>query len=92
MPFDMENLERCVYPMVKTNLKIFLFVLTQSTNVTDRKTDRHCMSTKAKTARPKAVKISSCHGTVNGDRIAAHSKFEWPYFAIQKLSSCVVLI
>ena len=37
------KLEWLGYPMVKKNLKIFLFVLTEwrATNVTDRHTDRH---------------------------------------------------
>jgi len=39
MPFGTEKLEWCGYPMVKKNLKIRLFVLSQSTNVTDRHTD-----------------------------------------------------
>jgi len=39
MPFGTEKLEWCGYPMVKKNLKIRLFLLSQSTNVTDRHTD-----------------------------------------------------
>jgi len=35
----MEKLEWCDYPMVKKILKIYLFVSTQSTNVTDKQTD-----------------------------------------------------
>ena len=38
MPFGTEKLEWCGYPMVKKNLKIRLFVLTESTNVMDRQT------------------------------------------------------
>ena len=34
----------CGYPMVKKNSKICLFVLTRPTNVTDRRTDRHRMT------------------------------------------------
>jgi len=37
----MEKLEWRGYPTVKNFLMIFLFVLTQLTNVTDRQTDRH---------------------------------------------------
>ena len=38
MTFGMENLERCDYPIVKKTLTIRLFVLTESTNVTDTHT------------------------------------------------------
>ena len=37
--------------------KISLFVLTWSTNVTDRQTDRHCMTAKTALASHRAVKI-----------------------------------
>jgi len=40
MTFGMEKLEWCDYPMVKKSLTIFLFVLTEFTNVTDGQTDR----------------------------------------------------
>jgi len=43
----MEKLEWLGYPIMKKNLKIYLFVLTELTNVTDRRTggqtDRHRM-------------------------------------------------
>jgi len=39
MPFGIENLEYLGYPMVK-KLTTYLFVLTESTNVTDRQTHR----------------------------------------------------
>jgi len=47
MPFGVEKLEWCGYPMVKKFL--CLFVLTESMNVTDTHThtDRHCMTAKA---------------------------------------------
>jgi len=38
MPFGKEKLEWFGYPMVKFFLKMCLFVLTESTNVTDRHT------------------------------------------------------
>jgi len=38
MPFGMEKLEWCGYPMVK-QFRRYLFVLTSSTNVTDTHTD-----------------------------------------------------
>jgi len=41
MQFDIEKLEWLGYPNVKKISKISLFVLTESTNVTDRRTDRH---------------------------------------------------
>ena len=42
MPFGVEKLEWCGYPMVKKSLMLCLFVLTEFTNVTDthRQTDR----------------------------------------------------
>jgi len=50
MPFDIEKLKWLGYPIVKF-LKICLFVLTESTNVmdgrTDRRTHRHRMTAKA---------------------------------------------
>jgi len=39
--------------------KISLFVLTWSTNVTDRQTDRHCVTAKTALASHRAVKIST---------------------------------
>ena len=39
MTFGMEKLEWCALPDIETNLKIRLFVLTESTNVTDGRTD-----------------------------------------------------
>ena len=39
MPFGVEKLEWCGYPMVKKILMICLFILTKLTNVTDRQTD-----------------------------------------------------
>jgi len=39
--FGVQKLEWCGYPMVKKNLKTFLFVSTEYTNVTDRRTDTH---------------------------------------------------
>ena len=51
MLFGMEKLEWLGYPAVKKKLKIRLFVTTESTNVTDRRTDRqthrHRMTTQA---------------------------------------------
>jgi len=44
MMFGTEKLEWCNYPTVK-KLKISLFVLTESTNVTDGQTDEHRMTT-----------------------------------------------
>jgi len=38
MPFGKEKLEWCGYPTVKKILMLFLFVLTQSTNVIDTRT------------------------------------------------------
>jgi len=38
MPFGVEKLEWCGYPMVKNFLKICLFVLSECTNVTDTQT------------------------------------------------------
>jgi len=49
VPFGTEKLEWFGYPDGEKNLKISLFVLTQLTNVTDTRTDRHHM-----TARPGA--------------------------------------
>ena len=40
MPFGKKKLDWCGYPTVKKNLMIFLFVLTEFTNVTDTQTDR----------------------------------------------------
>jgi len=40
MPFGIEKLEWCGYPMVEKILLICLFVLTEFTNVTDTHTDR----------------------------------------------------
>jgi len=45
MPFGMEKVEWRGYPTVKKIWMIYLFVLTQLTNVTD--THRHRMTTKA---------------------------------------------
>jgi len=40
MTFGMEKLEWCGYPTVKKMLKIHLFVSTEYTNVTDKRSDR----------------------------------------------------
>jgi len=41
MPFGTEEQEWCGYPKAKKNLKICLFVVAQSMNVTNGRTDRH---------------------------------------------------
>jgi len=41
MLFGTEKLEWLGYPMVKQNLEICLLVMTHSTNVMDRHTDKH---------------------------------------------------
>jgi len=53
-PFGVEKLEWCRYLMVK---KFWRFVLTWSTNVTDRQTDRHCETAKTALASHRAVKM-----------------------------------
>ena len=64
MPFGIEKLEWCGYPMVKTMLKIYLFDLTEFTNMTDTLTDR--LSPHDNTARKQSFSINlSIAGKIN---------------------------
>ena len=60
--------------------KISLFVLTWSTNVTDRQTDRHCVTAKTALASHRAVKsrhLWKCLAICNYEFLHA-LKFNWP--------------
>jgi len=65
-PFGMEKLEWCRQSHIRLWVslsdgekisKISFFVLTWSTNVTDRQTDRHCVTAKTALASHRAVKM-----------------------------------